>query len=65
MDQVRPPETHATTGFSRTVAVCLLVIGWAALMAAAFLPLLSAVQAIGIGLGALVTVRVVQHWRTG
>ena len=45
------------------VVIILLVFGWSTLLYASSLPLLESIQAIGVGLGLLVTCRIVQHWK--
>ena len=58
-------EQHAKPrtrwGF-RVTEIILFVIGWVALLVASNSPLLAAIQLIGLGLGGLVSVRVVQEW---
>jgi hypothetical protein len=41
----------------------LLALGWVVLLAATNLALLASIQAIGVGLGLLITVRIVQSWK--
>jgi len=48
------------SGIRRTAVIVLLVLGWGALVGAAGLPLTAAVQSVGIGLGCLVSARIVQ-----
>jgi hypothetical protein len=63
-DPITGSKPQARREFFVPGAIIMLAAGWLALLYAASLSsVLATIQVVGLGLGALVTVRIIQSWR--